>query len=393
MSTEPQILRGITVWDGVNDVGPANLTWAGDRIEEVTPAPQDRHQDLAVIPGLIDTHVRLGGPYGAGGVSPDAFPYVTTREEQVLHVAANARQAMRRGITTLREMSGDSRQLAVRNAFNAGLMVGPRLLVYGMVGMTGTRGEPGQPTADGSDGCRRLVRTYAGEGMDGIRINTSGGGLPAETRKAWRNHTLEEIAAIVDESHALGMPVVAHADNEAGIEVALQEGVDAIEHGTLITLEQADHAAQAGVPIAPALLADDWSARDGADEAWEVRARARTLVAKRDKRLRMAREAGVSFVLGTGSDGRWMPFGSALAELARHRDVLGLTDAKALTAGTSEAADALGVGSTTGRVASGFAADFIVVKGRPWKNIGLLREENILAVVCRGQVVAGALPF
>jgi imidazolonepropionase-like amidohydrolase len=392
MSTTPQILRGITVWDGVNDVGPANLSWAGDRIEEVTPAPQDRHQDLAVIPGLIDTHVRLGGPFG-NGVAPEAYPYVTSREEQVLHVAANARQAMRRGITTLREMSGDSRQLAVRNAFNAGLMVGPRLLVFGMVGMTGTRGEPGQPTADGAIDCRKLVRTYAGEGMDGIRINTSGGGLPAEGRKAWRNHTLEEIATIVEESHALGMPVVAHADNEAGIEVALQEGVDAIEHGTLITLEQADHAAQAGVPIAPALLADDWSARDGADAAWELRARARTLVAKRDKRLRMAREAGVSFVLGTGSDGRWMPFGSALAELARHRDVLGLTDAKALTAGTSEAADALGVGGTTGRVAPGFAADFIVMKGRPWKNIGLLREENILAVVCRGQVVAGALPL
>ncbi|GAB3425198.1 amidohydrolase family protein [Flindersiella endophytica] len=392
MSTDPQILRGITVWDGVNDVGPANLSWTGDRIEEVTPAPQDRHQDLAVIPGLVDTHVLLGGPCG-GGVPADAYPYVTSREEQVLHVAANARQAMRRGITTLREMSGDGRQLAVRNAFNAGLMVGPRMLVYGMVGMTGTKGVPGQRTADGQDDCRKLVRTYAGDGMDGIRINTSGGGLPVEGRKAWRNHTLEEIATIVDESHALGMPVVAHADNEAGIEVALQEGVDAIEHGTLITLEQADHAADAGVPIAPALLADDWSARDGADAGWEVRARARTLVAKRDKRLRMAREAGVAFVLGTGSDGQRMPYGSALAELARHRDVLGLTDAKALTAGTSAAADAVGHGASLGRVAPGFAADFIVVKGRPWKNILLLREENILAVVCRGQVVAGGLPM
>lgn len=391
MSTDAQILRGITVWDGVNDVGPANLSWAADRIEEVAPAPQDRHQDLAVIPGLVDTHVRLGGPCGTG-ISPDAFPYVTTREEQVLHVAANARLAMRRGITTLREMSGDGRQLAARNAFNAGLMVGPRLLVYGMVAMTGARVEPEQPVADGPDGCRKVVRTYAGHGMDGIRINTSGGGLPVDARKAWRNHTLEEIATIVDESHALGLPVVAHADNEAGIEVALQEGVDAIEHGTLITLEQADHAAKAGLPVAPALLAEDWSARDGADAGWELRARARALVAKRDKRLRMAREAGVSFVLGTGSDGRWMPYGSALAELARHRDVLGLTDAKALTAGTSAAAEALGQGSSLGRVAPGFAADFVVVRGRPWKNIGLLREENILAVVCRGQVVAGALP-
>ncbi|HEY6738459.1 MAG TPA: amidohydrolase family protein, partial [Actinopolymorphaceae bacterium] len=116
------------------------------------------------------------------------------------------------------------------------------------------------------------------------------------------------------------------------------------------------------------------------------------LVARRDIRLRKAREAGVPFVLGTDSNGHNLPFGSALEELIRHRDVLGMTDAKALASGTSEAAEALGAGGRIGRIAPGYGADLLVVRGRPWQDIGVLRPENLVAVVCRGRVVAGEVP-
>lgn len=408
MASHAQAVRGITVWDGVSDLGPTNLTWAGDRIDETTPAPSDRHTELSVIPGLIDTYVHLTGPAVFDETGPAnlaradrAWSVSTSREEQVLHVVANARHAMRRGVTTMRDMAGDARQLAVRTAFETGLLTGPRLFVYGTVGMTGGAADPALPStleidlpaADGPHECRKLVRTFARDGMDGIKITTSGGGGLGTGRNAWRNYTLSEIRAIIDEAHALDLPVAAHAHTEAGIEAALVEGVDSLGYGTRITPEQADLAAERGLTVAPTLLVNDWLAKGASSATTDQRLRARELVAERDKRLRMAREAGVSFVLGSGSNGREVPYGASLAELGRHRDVLGFTDAKALASGTSEAAEAIGQGATLGRVAPGYTADFVVVRGRPWKNISQLRDENIVAVVCRGQLVAGSLPI
>ena len=337
-------------------------------------APDPLLPELCVVPGLVDTHVHLVGHAGPGPADFFTWPLTTTREEQVLHGLAHAQRALRQGVTTLRDLAGDEAQIALRRAFDQSLMDGPRLVVHCVVGMTAGHCDlftppaaaQRRPTADGADECRRLVRTWARAGADGIKITTSGGVLSMGDRSEWRNYTRAEVQAIVDEAHALALPVAAHAHSAAGIQVALDEGVDSIEHGTLMTADQARQAAAQGT--------------------------AALLVAERDKLLRHAAGLGVRFVLGTDANGHHVAFGDQMAEVRRMGEVLGLSPEQALQAATSQAAAVVGLGAVVGTIAPGFGADLLVMRGRPWLDAADLRTDQLVAVVSRGRLVAGALP-
>jgi imidazolonepropionase-like amidohydrolase len=366
----------------------------------VEPCPELRWPEMCVVPWLVDTHVHLVGHAGPGQADFATWPLVTTREERVLHGLAHAQQALWAGVTTLRDMAGDDAQIALRRAFDQGVVEGPRLLVYCMVGMTAGHGDlflpaavaERPPTADGEDACRRLVRTWARAGADGIKIATSGGVLSMGDRSEWRNYTRAEVRAIVDEAHALDLPVAAHAHSVAGIEVALDEGVDSIEHGTLITAEQAVRAAATGTTVAPTLLINEAIAQGTVPVTPEAQHKAALLVAERDRLLCAARGAGVQFVLGTDANGHHVRFGDQMVEIGRMREVLGMSPEQALRAATSRAAEAVGLGQVVGTIAPGFAPDFLVMRGRPWLNGAELCVDRLVAVVSRGRVVAGALP-
>ncbi|MEV0615601.1 amidohydrolase family protein [Nonomuraea sp. NPDC050404] len=391
-------LDGIPLWDGTEYRGPVDLTWEPDRITGVSPAAA-RHDDLCVLPGLVDTHVHLVG-YAGPGDPPDfaTWPLTTTRDEQVLHGAAHAQRAMRHGVTTLRDLAGDEAQIALRRAFDAGVLPGPRLKVHGVVGMTAGHNDlfvppafPGRkPTADGPDECRKLVRTWARAGMDGIKLTTSGGVLSIGDKNVWRNYTRDEIRAVVDEAHALGMPVASHAHSEDGIRVAVEEGVDSIEHGTLLSRDLAETLAARGTPVAPTLLINEAIAEGRVPVTPEAMAKAAELVATRDVLLAQAAALGVRFVLGTDANGHHVQFGDQLAEVVHMTRILGMDAESALRAATSDAADAIGM--PVGRVMPGLGADLVVLRGRPWERIEDLATENIVAVVSRGDVVAGRLP-
>ncbi|MEO3800937.1 amidohydrolase family protein [Nonomuraea sp. B1E8] len=391
-------LDGIPLWDGTELRGPVDLSWEPDRIIDVTPAAP-RHDDLCVIPGLVDTHVHLIGHAGPGD-PPDfaTWPLVTTRDEQVLHGVAHAQRAMRHGVTTLRDLAGDEAQVALRRAFDAGVLQGPRIQVHGVVGMTAGHNDlfvppaspQRKPTADGPDECRKLVRSWARAGMDGIKLTTSGGVLSIGDRNAWRNYTRDEIRAVVDEAHALGMPVASHAHSEEGIRVAVEEGVDSIEHGTLMSTDLAEVLAARRTPVAPTLLINEAIAEGRVPVTPEARAKAAELVATRDVLLAQAAALGVRFVLGTDANGHHVQFGDQLAEVRHMAGILGMDAASALRAATSDAADSIGM--PVGRIAPGLGADLIVLRGRPWERIADLATGNIVAVVSRGAVVAGGLP-
>jgi imidazolonepropionase-like amidohydrolase len=404
MTGERRQLAGIRVWDGVRDLGPATLSWMADGIEEVTPAAEERWSTLCVIPGLVDAHVHLLGHAGP----PDAedrhdtlvWPLVTTREEQTLHAAANAQRAMRHGVTTMRDLAADEAQVAVRRAFDKGILPGPRVLASGPVSMTAGHGDlfipPAhplrKPTADGPDECRKLVRTWARAGMTGIKLMASGGVLSTGDKAAWRNYTREEIRATVDEAHALGMLVAAHAHTVDGIQMVLEEGVDSIEHATEMTAEQAAVLGTRGTPVSPTLIIMDMLVRGLGPGSGEAREKAAELVAGRDERYRAAARAGVRFVLGTDASGYFVAFGDQMAEVRRMTEVLGIGAQAALRAATSQAAAAIGLGERVGSIKPGFGADFVVLRGHPWEDIADLSTDNIVAVVCRGQLVAGELP-
>ncbi|MEV0164921.1 imidazolonepropionase-like amidohydrolase [Nonomuraea fuscirosea] len=393
-------LDGIPLWDGTEYRGPVDLAWEPDRITDLNPAAQ-RHGDLCVLPGLVDTHVHLVG-YAGAGEPPDfaTWPLTTTRDEQVLHGAAHAQRAMRHGVTTLRDLAGDEAQIALRRAFDAGILAGPRIQVHGVVGMTAGHNDlfvpPAvplplrKPTADGPDECRKLVRTWARAGMDGIKLTTSGGVLSIGDRNVWRNYTRDEIRAVVDEAHALGMRVASHAHSEDGIRVAAEEGVDSIEHGTLMSRDLAETLAARRTPVAPTLLINEAIAEGRVPVTREAMDKAAELVATRDVLLAQAAALGVRFVLGTDANGHHVRFGDQLAEVVHMTRVLGLDAESALRAATSDAADAIGM--PVGRLAPGLGADLIVLRGRPWERIEDLATENIVAVVSRGRLVAGRLP-
>ncbi|MFI7227011.1 amidohydrolase family protein [Nonomuraea angiospora] len=392
-------LDGIPLWDGTEYRGPVDLSWEPDRIISVQPDALPGHDGLCVFPGLVDTHVHLVG-YAGPGDPPDfaTWPLVTTRDEQVLHGAAHAQRAMRHGVTTLRDLAGDEAQIALRRVFDAGVLPGPRVQVHGVVGMTAGHNDlfvpPAfpvrKPTADGPDECRKLVRAWARAGMDGIKLTTSGGVLSIGDKNAWRNYTRDEIRAVVDEAHALGMLVASHAHSEDGIRVAVEEGVDSIEHGTLMSKDLAETLAARGTPVAPTLLINEAIAEGRVPVTPEAGAKAAELIARRDVLLAQAAALGVRFVLGTDANGHHVQFGDQFAEVVHMTRVLGMDAESALRAATSDAADSIGM--PVGRIAPGLGADFVVLRGRPWERIEDLATENIVAVVSRGRVVAGRLP-
>lgn len=396
---------GVDVWDGVAHRGISRVSWtdgADGAFQEVELSEHGGDgEPLTVIPGLIDTHVHLIGYSGSGGADFFTWPLVTRPEEKVLHGLANARAALAAGVTTLRDLSADDVQFSLRRALDAGVVDGPRLIAHGMVGMTGGHADlfipPGfplrGPTADGPDECRKLVRTWARAGADGIKIATSGGVLSIGDKAAWRNHTLQEIDAIVDEAHALGLPVAAHAHTEDGIRIALDAGVDSIEHATLLTRDLAERMAATDVTAAPTLLINETIAAGGAGIASAEQAeKARALIARRDPLLNDAAALGVDFVLGTDANGLHVRFGDEPVEVARMAQVLGWSAERALQAATSRAAAAIGRAGQLGRVLPGHLADFVVLRGRPWEDLDALRPEHIAAVVVRGRVLVGALP-
>ncbi|GGL85354.1 amidohydrolase family protein [Nakamurella endophytica] len=410
-------IDGIRIWDGRAELGVGSLAWAAGRLTAVGPpagpaagdgagsaGPAAGADELCVLPGLVDTHVHLGGFAGRKGdpAGRDGYtwPLVTTVQEQTLHVVANAQRAMRSGVTTLRDLAADEQQAAARRVFEAEVLPGPRLQVSGPVGMTAghldlftppaVRDRPA--TADGPDACRALVRRWARAGMTGIKIFTSGGVLSIGDRVGWRNHTRAEIAATIDEAHALGMLVACHTHTAEGIDLALEEGADSIEHGSAMTAAQAEVLAERRIPVGPTLLINEVIAERSATGNAEARDAAVEVVAARDRVFPLAAAAGVRFVLGTDASGYFVEFGQQWDELRRMTAVLGWDAERALQAGTSDAAASLGLGELVGRLAPGMAADLVVLRGTPWRDPAHLAADRVVAVVSRGRLVAGSLP-
>jgi imidazolonepropionase-like amidohydrolase len=399
VTTAVDALDGIALWDGERDRGPARISWSGDRIEAVEPAAE-RYPGLAVIPGLIDTHVHLDTNAVSGAGPGDAWPLVTPPEEQAMHVLGHTLRFAAAGVTTLRDLCASPVQIAVGRALDEGAITGPRLLSFPPVGMTAGHGDlftPPRfrhrpPVADSPDECRALVRRWAREGAHGIKIYTSGGILSMGDQVRWRNQTRAEIAATVDEAHALGLPVAAHSHTAEGIDIALAVGADSIEHATGMAKDQFGPLADRRVPVAPTLLINDLLAAGEGGVRPEAQAKAAAIVAGRAETLRAAGQAGVRFVLGTDANGRFVRHGGQLDELRQMRDAFGWTAERTLAAATSDAAAAIGRGGTLGRVAPGFAPDLVIVRGRPWLDLNELTTDNIVAVICRGQLVCGAIP-
>lgn len=369
---------------------------SGDRIVGVHPggAPPipggATIRDLAgrtLMPGLIDVHVHLSSYERLQPVLRGEAPRPS--ELRVFELANGARAFLAGGVTTVRDVgSEDDHALLLRDAIRLELTPGPRVLTCARI-VSATA--PGgvifgsmYREADGPDDMRKAVREQIRRGADFIKIMATGARSVVFEDPEPAQVTREELRAVVDEAHRMGRRVAAHAEGLGGARLAIEEGVDTIEHG--LSLHRApdllDAMATQGIVLVPTLTTFEDVAALHADHYPEVLVEQ----AKRQRddaylTLTAAHAAGVPLALGFDS---WPPGADAL-ELVRMVEG-GVPTMDALVAATRGGAVACGL-DDLGMVAAGAVADLIVVDGDPVRDVSILADPARIALVIQGGVV------
>lgn len=346
-------------------------------------------RDKYVLPGLIDAHVHLLMLYKDEKV-------VATEGQYALNGAYNAKLTLDAGFTTVRDLGAPGHAIfALRDAINEGRIAGPRILAAGAaISVTGGHGDDiGYNEAlwnesasggicDGIAECRKVVRRQIKHSADVIKITATGGGGKAQGGPDAEPEFYEdEIVAAVETAHRLEKKVAVHAHGSKGIQLALNAGVDSVEHGTFLNKEIIALFKRKGTYLVPTLSVRDNLRADIDEMPAYIRERARYIVEITPKLMGDAYHKGVKFALG--SDAGVVPHGNNARELEWLVDI-GMTPQDALRAATINGAELLGLKDKIGKIGIGMSADIIAVEGDPLVNIADIR--NIELVMKSGKV-------
>ena len=348
-------------------------------------------QEMTILPGLMDAHVHLTGNTdlkGHEGISESS--YLAT-----IYGVKNAKQTLMAGFTTVRNVGASSySDVALRDGIDQKAILGPTLLVSGPpLGITGGHCDSNilpaeyeykaQGVADGPWEVRRKVRENKKYGADLIKYCATGGVMSKGTNVNNRQYTLDEMKAIVDEAHTLGMKVAAHAHGLEGIRMAIEAGVDSVEHSSLIDQETINLAIAKGVFLAMDIYVSDYILGEGAKNGIpEYSLNKERIVGKRQREnFKMAVESGAKMVFGT--DAGIFPHGKN-AKQFKYMVEWGMKPIEAIQASTINTAELFGK-TNIGEIKETFDADLIGVKGNPLKDITLL--ENVGFIMKEGQVI------
>ena len=372
---------------GTAPVGSAVVLVASGRITAVgpaasTPIPPGADvvdwSDRFVMPGLVDCHSHISIVPGQGDQIGQLRQGAVPR---ALRATRALRQDLFAGTTTLRVMAEeDFLDLEVRDAIDAGVIPGPRLLC-GTRAMTASNGHGRAHTAfDGVDEIRRGVRENFRRGADHVKIFTTGGVSSPGTTLNASVYTREEIRAAVEEAKRAGSYVASHAHGGPGLRMSVEEGVETIEHGALATDDDVKLMIDRNVwlitTFAIFMHPDGIERGDGKNPAIMDKLRAaRAVVADR---FPAHLASGVRFAAGTDAVHGAMAF--ELETLVR----FGVSTRDALLAGTRWGAEACRVSDDLGTIATGKRADLIAIDGDPIKDITAMRR--VSAVVKDGVV-------
>ena len=398
------IFRGGRVFDGSATLATADVAVEDGRIVDVGPGLDgDEAVDLggrAVLPGMFDCHTHVM-------VTPDRLD--TNKELETpfsywFYVAIeNLRRTLALGITTVRDAGFTD--LGVKTAVADGLIAGPRLhIAIAILSQTGGHadgwlpsgydmtgaGWPGMPSGivDGPEEMRRKVREVIRAGADQIKVCTSGGVLSPRDDPRHGHFRDDELAVLVEEATAAGIPVMAHAQGAPGIKAAVRAGIRSIEHGIYLDDEAIEMMLERGTWLVPTLVAPqgvlDAVAAGAAIPAASVR-KAREVIDIHRAAVRKAIEAGVKVAMGT--DSGVTAHGQNLRELALMVDC-GMTPLQAMLATTISAAALLGVEDVQGSIDPGKRADLVIVDGDPFDYGDL--AARVTAVYQDGRLVSGA---
>jgi imidazolonepropionase-like amidohydrolase len=353
--------------------------------------------DATLVPGFIDAHTHLDHEFQKDYYKDfyyhEIFRFPT---EQAQYAAMYARRTLEAGFTTVRNVGAeDWVDVGLRNAINAGVTEGPRILTaIHAIGVTGGHCDqspypperrppvgPIQGVCDSPDQCREAVRDQMKWGADVIKICASGGVLSESDPVDVPQLTPAELDAIVSEAHKWKRKVAAHCHGDLAARQAIEAGVDSIEHGTFLTEDTLKLMKKKGVWLVPTRMAADWVGKNADTYPPQIAAKARAVGKTHAEMFKTALRVGVPIAFGT--DAGVYPHGMNAQEFGLMTD-LGMTPAAALISGTRDAARLLGVDGETGTLEVGKLADIVAVPGNVLENIHA--TEHPVLVMKQGKI-------
>jgi len=368
----------VLVHDGaIAAVGPA----AGIQAPAGTRRIELRGATL--LPGLIDLHSHLFlHPYNETLWNDQVLK--EPQDYRTLEAAAHARDTLLAGFTALRDLGTEGAgyaDVSVKRAIDEGLIAGPHLFVATRAIVASSSYGPGprgfRPDLDlpggaqeisGADEAMRAVREQAARGADWIKLyadyRVGPNGATAPTL------TAAELKAIVDTAHLSGRPVAAHAASDAGVRMAVEAGVDSVEHGYGASEATFRLMKQRGVAYQPTLTAIEATA-EYFEHYVPGKSEPTARMKEAEHALRTAMQLGVT--IGNGSDVGVFAHGSNWREPAAMVRA-GMTPAQALHAATDVAARILREQDHLGRIAPGLRADLAAFTGDPSQRIDDLQH-------------------
>jgi len=405
-SAQVTVIRAGTLIDGKSDKPRRDqvILIRGNHIESVSDAASAKIPagatviDLSqqtVLPGLIDshTHIFLQGEDPAKG-GYDANILTAPLALRAARATVSARRALEQGFTTLRDVETEGAgygDVGIKEAINLGYIPGPRLFVatraisttggYPLEGYAPELEMPkGAQIVDGPVEARKAAREQLDHGADWIKVYM--------THRSWLGKngelvsqptlTVEELRAIVDETHGWGKKVACHAYGGIGLHRALDGGCDSIEHGLDLDDAAIAQMLKQGTWYVPTLSVyyTDWAPADTADGQ-----RDRLRASAHEASFKKALQSRVKIVFGTDMGG--IPWTEPIAQEFSRMVEFGMQPMDAIQAATSRAAVMLDMDGKIGVVAPGAFADIVAVSGDPLHDIKTL--ENVQFVMKDGQ--------
>jgi imidazolonepropionase-like amidohydrolase len=397
------VLKAARLFDGTSDtlVQPGVVVISGGNVQSVGgPIPAGANVidlgDATLLPGFIDAHTHLTMQFDPDYNGARLEALSRTVAEQSIFATVNARKTLMAGFTTVRDVgSEDFIDVGLRNAINKGAVPGPRMLVsVHALGATGGHCDDGAGIRFGllnhemgpedgvinsADQARFAVRFNIKYGADVIKTCATGGVLSPTDDVDVPQLSQAELDALVDEAHALRRKTAAHAHGAEGAKRAIRAGIDSIEHGTFLDDEAFRLMRERGTYLVPTLATRTGLAESKFPPA--VQRKADMAVKQQDVMLRHALGMGVKVALGT--DAAVYPHGNNAVEFVLMA-ADGMTNAQALHAGTTAAADLLGLRAKVGSLEPGKLADIVAVPGNPLEDIRV--TQSVMFVMKEGVV-------
>lgn len=371
----------------------------GERITEVGPAAQVRIPagaqviDLSretVLPGLIDAHSHIFNNAKDG----------ITRETATMIAIQNAQANLRAGFTGLRDMTSHGNGYAdvdVRNAFDKGLVDGPRMQVStrGIVWSGAANARPNNPLAAAvvttPDEARAAVRDQVGKGADWIKLYPAGAYAftPTGSVNYVVTYPMPVLQALIDETHRLGKKAACHVYGGEGQKNAIVAGCDTIEHGFGLDQEQVNMMATKKLYYDPTLVRYTEPYMDDNDKK-ATGGKYRMIPIFEKAAAMAAATPGIKVMMGSGVDGSTYPHGTQALDFEWLVTRAKLTPARAIQAGTSINAEVMGWSDRAGSLDKGKFADLIAVSGDPLADITEL--QRVKFVMKGGKLIRNDLP-